>query len=195
MSSQFLFYFEAIFHYTRPLPNYQLCSFKASILTFVCTKLLLSLAHAYPEYDLLWSQNKSDEQRNLNRNTKHSPAFLPIMSDVDMKKPKTEALGDKQAFVDMFPSLVEEIITDVQKSYPDYNAEAVQWLRKVLEYNCPGGLPLKTTFLFLFFFILSSHSLRNNTKKPVMYTAFSFLVHRKNESGTECYCFLPSPCW
>ncbi|EDQ91435.1 uncharacterized protein MONBRDRAFT_6210 [Monosiga brevicollis MX1] len=62
--------------------------------------------------------------------------------------------ADKEAFVDLFPRLVDEIIHGVEQEYPDYDKGAIAWFRRVLEYNCPGGkmnrgLSVLTTFRHL----------------------------------------------
>eukprot|EP00730_Choanoeca_flexa_P020474 TRINITY_DN9999_c0_g1_i1.p1 TRINITY_DN9999_c0_g1~~TRINITY_DN9999_c0_g1_i1.p1 ORF type:complete len:357 (+),score=121.40 TRINITY_DN9999_c0_g1_i1:2065-3135(+) len=59
------------------------------------------------------------------------------MSEPAAKKAKQAA--DKEAFVASFQGLVDEIIADVETTYPDFDKGAVAWYRKVLEYNCPGG--------------------------------------------------------
>ena len=61
------------------------------------------------------------------------------MSDGEAKRAKVQAAEDKKAFVALHQSLVDEIIDSVKTEYPDFDADAVQWFRRVLEYNCPGG--------------------------------------------------------
>jgi len=46
---------------------------------------------------------------------------------------------EKQAFVDVCKPLIEEVLADAEKLYPDYDKEALGWFRYSMEYNCLGG--------------------------------------------------------
>lgn len=46
---------------------------------------------------------------------------------------------DKSVFLDLFPSLRDEIIEGIKKEYPDYDQAGIDHLTRVLEYTCPGG--------------------------------------------------------
>eukprot|EP00039_Didymoeca_costata_P001458 m.52691 g.52691 ORF g.52691 m.52691 type:complete len:356 (+) comp10811_c0_seq1:60-1127(+) len=48
-------------------------------------------------------------------------------------------MSAKQEFVELFQPLLDEVIADCEKCYPDYNKDAIVWFRKVMEYNCLGG--------------------------------------------------------
>eukprot|EP00042_Codosiga_hollandica_P002957 m.12698 g.12698 ORF g.12698 m.12698 type:complete len:440 (+) comp17633_c0_seq2:30-1349(+) len=45
---------------------------------------------------------------------------------------------DKDAFVAIYHSLAEEVITEV-KQFGDFDAGAIQWFKESLDYNCVGG--------------------------------------------------------
>lgn len=45
----------------------------------------------------------------------------------------------KAEFVSVFKPLLDQVIADVESSYPDYDKDALVWFRKSMEYNCLGG--------------------------------------------------------
>lgn len=57
----------------------------------------------------------------------------------DPKRAKEQAVADKSDFVAVFPDLVQEIIADVEKTYPDYDKGAIKWFKDMLDYTCQGG--------------------------------------------------------
>jgi len=68
------------------------------------------------------------------------------------KKAKTD--DSKASFVAAFQPLLEEVLADCKKLYPDYDEAAIGWFRESMEYNCQGGkmnrgLSVLTTFKHL----------------------------------------------
>eukprot|EP00048_Salpingoeca_helianthica_P015137 m.225226 g.225226 ORF g.225226 m.225226 type:complete len:356 (-) comp16647_c0_seq1:76-1143(-) len=47
--------------------------------------------------------------------------------------------SDKTAFVNLFPSLLEELVGDIKTNYPDFDQGAIKWFQESFEYNCLGG--------------------------------------------------------
>lgn len=45
----------------------------------------------------------------------------------------------KAAFVAEFQPLLDQVLADVEKTYPDFDKPALDWFRKSMEYNCLGG--------------------------------------------------------
>jgi hypothetical protein len=39
--------------------------------------------------------------------------------------------SDKTAFVNIFPSLLEELVEDIKTNYPDFDKGAIEWFRGV----------------------------------------------------------------
>ena len=52
---------------------------------------------------------------------------------------KAQKAADKKSFTERFPKIVTELIEDCRSLYPDYDAECVTRMQRVLEYNTLGG--------------------------------------------------------
>jgi len=58
-----------------------------------------------------------------------------------MSDRKAQQAKDRDVFVAMFPHIVDEILKDAQTLYPDYDKDALTYLKRCLDYNVPGDEP------------------------------------------------------
>jgi hypothetical protein len=55
--------------------------------------------------------------------------ITPPMADHKHKRAKTDS--DKEAFVGIFPKLLDELVADIEALYPDFDKGAIQWFKTV----------------------------------------------------------------